>query len=66
MSIYAHIDSLNDKHHIVSQQIKEAYRHHESDEHLRELKKRRLLIEEDIEKHYGMMHAEKRVFASAA
>lgn len=54
MSVYAHIDSLNEKHQKVSQRIKEAYRYHEPDERLQLLKKERLRIEEEIEKFYGM------------
>lgn len=54
MSIYAHIDALNEKHQHLSHAIKEAYRHHESDMRLQELKRERLQLEEEIERYYGM------------
>ncbi len=58
MSIYAHIDALNEKHQHLSQAIKEAYRHHDSDMRLQELKRERLQLEEEIERFYGMARKE--------
>ncbi len=61
MSVHAHLDALNDKHHAISKQIKEAYRHHASDESVRELKKERLHIEEEMDRFYSMVAAPKRM-----
>jgi hypothetical protein len=54
MSIYAHIDSLNERHLQLSLQIRQAYKQHADDAEIMRMKRKRLRIEEEIERYYGI------------
>lgn len=49
MSMHAHIETLSDKHNRLENAINEAYSHNMSDEFVRDLKKQKLRIKEEIE-----------------
>ncbi len=49
MTVLSHIDTLNKRSNKLTKDIHDAYVHYTPDENIREMKKRRLRIKEEIE-----------------